>query len=151
MEPSAKTLRIDPYSPVDDMPAAEKPTPTIHAAASLIPLLTPDGPASGERIRLDNPPVLIGRSPESCRVVLPLNAVSREHARIDFIMGQYVITDLDSRGGIYINRDRIPKQTPTVLKVGDFIKICDFLFSFSDESEEVTKPNGDLADLAQKV
>jgi pSer/pThr/pTyr-binding forkhead associated (FHA) protein len=151
MEPSAKTLRIDPCSPVGDMPAAEKPAPTMQPAASLISLFTPDGPALGERVRLDNPPVLMGRSPERCRVVLPLNAIGREHAQIDFIKGQYVITDLDSRGGVHVNNERIPKNTPTALKDGDRIKICDFLFCFHDESEEVNKPNGDVTDKTQQV
>jgi phosphoserine phosphatase RsbU/P len=102
--------------------------------ASLVLLKTPDGSATGERIQLDGQTVLIGRSPERCRVVLPLNAVSREHAQIDFAQGQYVITDLESRNKTFVNNKVIPPRTPLTLKDGDGIKICDFLFCFRDEA-----------------
>lgn len=103
-------------------------------AASLVLLKTPDGSATGDRIQLDQQPVLIGRSPERCKVVLPLNAVSREHAQIEFDRGQFLITDLESRNKTFINNKAIPPRTPTALKDGDGIKICDFLFCFRDES-----------------
>ncbi len=134
MESSAKTLRIDPGSPVVGLPAAESSASTFAPTASLILLATPDGEECGKRIPLDNPPVLIGRSPEHCRVVLALNAVSREHAQIDVAQGHYVITDLGSRGGTCINNTPIPKHSFTALNDGDYIRICDFLFRFRDES-----------------
>ena len=102
--------------------------------ASLVLLKTPDGSATGERIQLDHQPVLIGRSPERCKVVLPLNAVSREHAQIEFTQGQYVITDLESRNKTFVNNKQLAPRTPTALKDGDGIKICDFLFCFRDEA-----------------
>ncbi len=102
--------------------------------ASLVLLKTPDGSATGDRVELDHQLVLIGRSPERCKVVLPLNAVSREHAQIEFADGQYVITDLESRNKTFVNNKVIAPRTPTVLKDGDGIKICDFLFCFRDET-----------------
>ena len=106
--------------------------------ASLVLLKTPDGSATGERIQLDSQPLLIGRSPERCRIVLPLNAVSREHAQIEVNQGQYVISDLESRNKTFVNNKQISPHTPTTLKDGDGIKICDFLFCFRDETT-VTK------------
>ncbi len=133
MDTAANSLRINPGSPGVALPAAEKSAPT----ASLILLTTPDGEETGQRIPLDNPPVLIGRSPERCRVVLPWHDVSREHAQIDVAHGHYVITDLGSRNGTYINNTPIPKHSFTALNDGDFIKIFDFLFRFRDESKHV--------------
>lgn len=101
--------------------------------ASLVLLKTPDGSATGERIQLNHQGVLIGRSPERCKVVLPLNAVSREHAEIKFDQGNYFIVDLESRNKTFVNNKVITPRTPTPLKDGDGIKICDFLFCFRDE------------------
>ena len=107
---------------------------------NLILLKTPDGSAPGQQIALINQIMKIGRSPDLCGVVLPLNAVSREHAQIEFTEGNYLIQDLDSRNGTYVNNKKIPKLTPTPLEDGDRIKICDFLFHFSDESKLEPKP-----------
>jgi serine phosphatase RsbU (regulator of sigma subunit)/pSer/pThr/pTyr-binding forkhead associated (FHA) protein len=101
---------------------------------SLILTKTPDGSASGEKHPLGNEPIIIGRSPEKCRVVLPANAVSREHARIVPSGGQYFIEDLQSRNKTYVNNKVVEGRNPTPLKNGDNIKICDFLFSFHDEN-----------------
>src|SRR5258708_36596159 len=102
--------------------------------ASLVLLKTPDGSATGERIQLNQQGVLIGRSPERCKVVLPLNAVSREHAEIKFDQGNYFIVDLESRNKTFVNNKIIAPRTPLALKDGDGIKICDFLFCFRDET-----------------
>jgi serine phosphatase RsbU (regulator of sigma subunit)/pSer/pThr/pTyr-binding forkhead associated (FHA) protein len=109
---------------------------------SLILTKTPDGSASGEKHPLGNEPVIIGRSPEKCRVVLPANAVSREHARIVPQGGQYFVEDLQSRNKTYVNNKVVEGRHPTPLKNGDNIKICDFLFSFQDENAKVPFPPG---------
>jgi len=101
---------------------------------SLILTKTPDGSATGERHPLGNEPVIIGRSPEKCRVVLPANAVSREHARIIPANGQYFVEDLQSRNKTYVNNKVVEGKWPNPLKNGDNIKICDFLFAFHDET-----------------
>jgi phosphoserine phosphatase RsbU/P len=103
---------------------------------SLILTKTPDGSASGEKHPLGNEPVIIGRSPEKCRVVLPANAVSREHAKIIPANGQYFIEDLASRNKTYLNNKQVDGRHPSPLKNGDNIKICDFLFSYHDEKEK---------------
>jgi serine phosphatase RsbU (regulator of sigma subunit)/pSer/pThr/pTyr-binding forkhead associated (FHA) protein len=100
---------------------------------SLILTKTPDGSATGERHPLGNEPLIIGRSPDKCRVVLPANAVSREHARIVPANGQYFIEDLRSRNKTYVNNKEIEGRWPNPLKNGDNIKICDFLFAYQDE------------------
>jgi len=100
---------------------------------SLILTKTPDGSATGERHPLGNEPLIIGRSPDKCRVVLPANAVSREHARIVPVNGQYFIEDLRSRNKTYVNNKEIDGRYQQPLKNGDNIKICDFLFAYHDE------------------
>jgi len=104
---------------------------------SLILTKTPDGSASGEKHLLGNDPIIIGRSPEKCRVVLPANAVSREHAKIIPANGQYYVEDLQSRNKTYVNNKVVEGRWPNPLKNGDNIKICDFLFSFQDENAKL--------------
>src|SRR5258708_37220318 len=119
--------------------------------ASLVLLKTPDGSATGERIQLNQQGVLIGRSPERCKVVLPLNAVSREHAEIKFEQGNYFIVDLESRNKTFVNNKIIAPRTPLALKDGDGIKICDFLFCFRDEVAAVKSKVPLPPDLAPKA
>jgi phosphoserine phosphatase RsbU/P len=101
---------------------------------SLILTKTPDGSASGEKHQLNNEPLLIGRSPDECRVVLPAHAVSRKHAQIVPSNGQYFVEDLKSRNKTYLNNKPVEGRWPNPLKNGDNIKICDFLFSYQDET-----------------
>jgi serine phosphatase RsbU (regulator of sigma subunit)/pSer/pThr/pTyr-binding forkhead associated (FHA) protein len=102
---------------------------------SLILTKTPDGSATGEQHPLGNEPLIIGRSPDKCRVVLPANAVSREHARIVPAGGKYYVEDLQSRNKTYVNNKVVDGRWPNPLKNGDNIKICDFLFAYQDESK----------------
>jgi phosphoserine phosphatase RsbU/P len=110
---------------------------------SLILTKTPDGSATGERHPLGNEPLIIGRSPDKCRVVLPANAVSREHARIIPAGGQYFVEDLQSRNKTYVNNKVVEGRWPNPLKNGDNIKICDFLFAYHDESRGKGPPQED--------
>jgi phosphoserine phosphatase RsbU/P len=110
---------------------------------SLILTKTPDGSATGERHPLGNEPLIIGRSPDKCRVVLPANAVSREHARIIPANGQYFIEDLQSRNKTYVNNKAVEGRWPNPLKNGDNIKICDFLFAYQDDGTKGRPPGDD--------
>lgn len=101
---------------------------------SLILTKTPDGSASGEKHQLSGEPLLIGRSPDECRVVLPAHAVSRKHAQIVGSNGQYYVEDLKSRNKTFLNNKPVDGRSPNPLKNGDNIKICDFLFSYQDET-----------------
>ena len=109
---------------------------------SLILTKTPDGSATGERHPLGNEPLIIGRSPDKCRVVLPANAVSREHARIFPADGLYYVEDLQSRNKTYVNNKLVEGKWPNPLKNGDNIKICDFLFAFHDERGKPAPDDG---------
>jgi len=70
---------------------------------------------------------VIGRSTE-CDVVLEVAAISRRHAVIVETNGQYVVEDLGSRNGTYINDQRIADRAP--LSNGDRLLICDVLLEF---------------------
>jgi serine phosphatase RsbU (regulator of sigma subunit)/pSer/pThr/pTyr-binding forkhead associated (FHA) protein len=77
--------------------------------------------------------VILGRHPE-CDVVLDAGAVSRQHARIVKIGDDYLVEDLRSRNGTFLNGRRVEGQEK--LAENDQIKICDLVFTFHAGSPE---------------
>lgn len=76
---------------------------------------------SPERISMTKADVKIGRDPE-CRIHLPLNNVSREHARILCNGEDYQIVDNGSTNGTYVNNVRVSKcvlRNRDVIRVGE--------------------------------
>ena len=61
------------------------------------------------RVPIDPVPFLIGRQPSSHLIVRD-SRISRDHARIVFENGGYVIEDSGSRHGTYVNGKRIQRQ-----------------------------------------
>ncbi|MFN2594774.1 MAG: FHA domain-containing protein [Actinomycetota bacterium] len=64
--------------------------------------------------------LLIGRA-EKCQIVLTDSYASQMHARIFAKDAEYMIEDLGSTNGTYLNRHKV--TTPTSLSRGDQIKI----------------------------
>jgi RND superfamily putative drug exporter len=50
--------------------------------------------------------------------------VSRFHARIERVDGGYLIRDLGSTNGIYVNYERVPPKTTKILQPGDTIQVA---------------------------
>ncbi|HEX5273448.1 MAG TPA: SpoIIE family protein phosphatase [Gemmataceae bacterium] len=73
--------------------------------------------------------VILGRSPE-CHVVIPVTSVSREHAHIVRVNGQFFIEDQKSRNGTFVNNEQVTQRR--LLKNNDKIRICDFQATFHD-------------------
>jgi hypothetical protein len=65
-------------------------------------LLVLEGPRLGQRILVDQPELTIGRH-EECGLVIPDRQVSRNHARIRQEEGHYMIEDLGSKNGTFVN------------------------------------------------
>lgn len=85
------------------------------------------GFAPGTRFELDGDRAVIGRSAD-CDIPLDAPAVSRRHAAVVRIRGQYFLEDLQSRNGTFLNNNRILDRTP--LAEGDRVVICDQEFRF---------------------
>jgi putative ABC transport system ATP-binding protein len=86
-------------------------------------------------IPLLKPTLYIGRSSE-CDIQLLDNGVSRKHAKISRVDGLFFMEDLDSRNGVFINRDRIQRQQ---LHDGDKIVIHAFTLEFVIEDTAETR------------
>jgi hypothetical protein len=72
----------------------------------------------------------IGRRPDMT-LVLEDAHVSRVHAQIRLVQGRYVIFDLDSSGGTYVNGQRV---TQCLLHPGDVISLAGAQLVFGQES-----------------
>lgn len=93
------------------------------------------GESPGKRIALSGDKLVIGRSPD-CGLVIPLNAVSREHAQLVRINNQWYVKDLKSRNKTFVNDAEVNPDIPVRLRNGDKLTICDNVFEFTEEVEE---------------
>jgi pSer/pThr/pTyr-binding forkhead associated (FHA) protein len=58
-------------------------------------------------------------------IVLPKGNVSKRHARVLYRDGRFIVTDLNSTNGTYVNRRRITQAT--IVREGDKIYVGDFV------------------------
>lgn len=92
------------------------------------------GPGLGKRSDLVRDETVLGRHPD-CDVVIEVGAVSRQHAKIHRINGEFELEDLGSRNGTYLNGRLIKQQTK--LHDGDLVRICDVEFSFHGDDDNL--------------
>ncbi|MBN8231397.1 FHA domain-containing protein [Corallococcus macrosporus] len=83
------------------------------------------GGASGKEVVLDDSVITLGRD-KTCQVVLPQQAVSRNHARIIQEGTLYFLEDLGSAYGTKINGKALPKGEKELLRNGDVIAIAQY-------------------------
>ena len=88
--------------------------------------------ASGERYPLQSAATRIGRLRDN-DIVLESANVSRHHAVIVDTGTSYIINDLRSSNGVYVQYERI--RAAATLNDGDHIRICDHEFTFRVATE----------------
>lgn len=84
-------------------------------------LLVLEGPGEGQRIVIEQQPLIIGRE-DTCDVVIPDRQVSRQHARVRLEMDRYLLEDLGSKNGTFVNGQELAGPYP--LQDGDEIQIA---------------------------
>jgi pilus assembly protein CpaF len=72
----------------------------------------------------DRPEISVGRV-QGNDLMLPKGNVSKRHARLLCRDGRFIVTDLNSTNGTYVNRRRISQ--PTIVREGDRIYVGDFV------------------------
>jgi pSer/pThr/pTyr-binding forkhead associated (FHA) protein len=86
--------------------------------------------------------VTIGRSPE-CDIKIDNPAISRKHASIEFSDGGYIVADLGSSNGTFLNGQ--PLKAPEALNPGDTIGLAKFELVFQeDPRSELDKMTGGM-------
>jgi hypothetical protein len=79
---------------------------------------------------LSEPVINIGRDPAS-HLLLEDTRISRLHAQIRLIQGRFIIFDLDSKGGTFVNGVPVTSQ---VLKPGDVIQLAGIPLVYGQEA-----------------
>lgn len=107
------------------------------------------GVASARVVSLERDENLIGRE-AACDVVLGPPTVSRRHARITRRGGGYVLEDLGSTGGTWLNGQRLA-GSPVVLQEGDRILIgpCELVFRAADPASSMETTILDERDISE--
>jgi signal transduction histidine kinase len=95
----------------------------------VLTLLVLQGPDKGRRFELPDAPVLIGR--ESRQLPITDNTVSRRHAQLMPADGNWVLHDMGSSNGSYVNGARVNQRY--ILKLGDQIRIGRTLMVFGSQ------------------
>lgn len=92
-----------------------------------IVLIHPPGSAIGRRTTLENDRYVVGRD-EEADVRLDRSSVSRQHAELARdVRGYWLVRDLDSTNGTFVNERRISEVT---LADGDQIRFGDVVYKF---------------------
>lgn len=90
------------------------------------------GPQVGLEYSLDKDCITIGRNPE-CDIFLNDMTVSREHAELNSHADAYIIRDLQSFNGVWVNNSTV---TQHALRPGDYVQIGKYDFIYEEIPEE---------------
>jgi pSer/pThr/pTyr-binding forkhead associated (FHA) protein len=95
-------------------------------------------------IPLEKAIVLIGRQSD-CDVALTLSRkISRKHCCIAQVDNKFVVRDLGSTNGVFLNGTRIKKEA--TLSIGDDLMIGDVHFRVQNEAKVISKPKSRVPD-----
>lgn len=115
------------------------------AVAALPPtsalLVMQRGPSAGARFLLDAERTVAGRSPDA-DIFLDDVTVSRKHAEFVRELDGFVVRDVGSLNGTYVNRERIDR---VLLRAGDEVQIGKFRMTFHPSPSRGTAPDGGAA------
>jgi pSer/pThr/pTyr-binding forkhead associated (FHA) protein len=112
---------LDPTSSVEALPSLEEGTGM---------LVVIRGPNAGARYLLDREATTVGRHPD-CEIFLHDVTVSRRHSEFRRAGKDFVLHDLGSLNGTYVNGDRVDEQT---LNSGDEVQIGRFKLLYLDSA-----------------
>ncbi len=82
-----------------------------------------------KRLEFDEEVISVGRV-QGNQIVLPRGNVSKRHSKIELKNGAFLLADMGSTNGTYINGRRITESTR--VRLGDKIYIGDFILSLED-------------------
>jgi hypothetical protein len=98
-----------------NLPAATRPA-KVKRGKSAHTMVVTEGALAGTRITLGDVPITIGRADDST-LVLNDDYASTRHARLVPRTGQWLVEDLGSTNGTYLDRAKVIGPTPVPLGV----------------------------------
>ena len=117
------------------------PAPPRPSSAPLASFLVRSGALKGQRLSIKTPIVNIGRADYN-DLVLPDESVSTSHAKLQRREGVWVLVDLDSTNGTFVDGDPIKGDAP--LAPGATVRLGDvsLVFEPTDDAAAVAKGGG---------
>jgi hypothetical protein len=109
-------------------------------------LVVYQGALAGNRWLVTAKPLTLGRAPD-CDIVLPERQISRYHARIEQDQAGFIIRDLGSKNGTFVNGEAVRDQ-PYRLRDGDEIQLANVLH-IGFVAGEATMPLTDVDSIRQ--
>jgi pSer/pThr/pTyr-binding forkhead associated (FHA) protein len=82
----------------------------------------------GQRYPVTKDRFIVGRGKQSSDMTIKDPNVSRQHAMVEYLNGQYYMVDMGSTNGVEYNGQRIARKAITE---GDLFRICDHEIRFS--------------------
>jgi hypothetical protein len=96
--------------------------PSPGPSGALAALALTAGPRSGEELVVDRPVLTLGRG-AGCDLILDDDSVSARHARLEWEVGGWRITDLGSVNGTAVEGMTLAPETPTPLPLGSTLRV----------------------------
>ena len=93
----------------------------------------------GQSFPLQDDRTIVGRVP-TCAVVLPDHLVSRQHAEIRRESFGYIVSDLGSSNGTFVNGQRLSADESRPLRDGDTLRLGSSELQFHDPSATLRVP-----------
>lgn len=82
----------------------------------------------GERFPINKDRFIIGRGKQTSDLTIKDPNVSRQHAMVEYLNGQYYIVDMGSTNGVEFHGQRVQRR---VINDGDTFHVCDHELRFS--------------------
>ena len=116
------------------MPFSARESKNPDSAPSGAALMHIEGPTAGQGFAMPEPVNSIGPGADNTVVLADDNQVSRRHAEVRAEDGEYVLYDLQSSNGTYVNEERITRHP---LSDGDRVRVGQTILLFQAASAEV--------------
>src|SRR5213596_1814655 len=126
---------------VHGLEAYVPPSPHSAAGGSLASFLVRSGGLAGQRLSVKTPVVNIGRADYN-DLVVPDPSVSTSHAKLQRREGVWVLADLDSTNGTFVDGEQVKGEAP--LAPGATVRLGDvqLVFEPSDDALSIAKGGG---------
>ncbi|HYP87406.1 MAG TPA: FHA domain-containing protein, partial [Polyangiaceae bacterium] len=117
-------------------------SPTSTAQAPVFAVVIHEKGGAERRETFETSELTVGRV-QGNELMLPKGNVSKRHARLLYRDGRFIVTDLNSTNGTYVNRRRITQAT--IVREGDRIYVGDFVLRIELPGGEAQRPVPDAA------
>ncbi len=122
--------------------------PTSTAQAPVFAVVVHEKGGAERRETFETAELTVGRV-QGNELMLPKGNVSKRHARLLYRDGRFIVTDLNSTNGTYVNRRRITQAT--IVREGDRIYVGDFVLRIELPGGEGDAASGEAGSRPELV